>query len=176
MVSEISNPKSFFFLIGQFILFIYSLAGIRGTAFAYLGEFHTNENRPRNIAYLASFLSFGMLLLPLVGSLILTQSFEYNLPGFGVIKPWRLFILLSCCLSLLCYLFLLKMPESPRFLQARGRKVEALHVMQKMFSINTGQSKKVFKLLNNILKLVWFRVEKNKKLILRNLMLMISSN
>lgn len=44
--------------------------------------------------------------------------------------------------SFLCFIFLLPMPESPKFLMSRGRNDEALAVFQLIYKINHKNSSK----------------------------------
>lgn len=48
---------------------------------------------------------------------------------------------LSTFLSSLVYTFI---PESPKFLMTAGRNDEALRIMQKVFSVNTGKPMEEF--------------------------------
>lgn len=125
------------------IFYFSSLAGMKGTGFTYLGEFHTNESRSRHLAFLSSFISFTMFLLPLVGSLLLTQSFELKLLSF-IIRPWRLFILVGSLISTIAAICFMLLPESPKFLQVTGREGESLAVLENIFkSNNQGEMKMV---------------------------------
>ena len=46
---------------------------------------------------------------------------------------------LSALPSLLVALCLVYMPESPKYLVCRGREAEAVSVLRRMFSLNTGR-------------------------------------
>ncbi|KAE8737140.1 hypothetical protein FOCC_FOCC017403 [Frankliniella occidentalis] len=67
---------------------------------------------------------------------------EWSLPLYGDVlafKPWRLFILVGACPALLSGLCLLWFPESPKFLLAVGRRDEALEVLSRVYTLNTGR-------------------------------------
>lgn len=115
---------------------------MKGTGFTYLGEFHTNESRPRHLSFLSSFISFTMFLLPLVGSILLTQYFEFKIFSF-VIRPWRVFIMVGTLLCLIAAVCFMILPESPKFLHATGRQAESLVILENMYKRNHENDDKV---------------------------------
>jgi hypothetical protein len=84
---------------------------------------------------------FGIccICLPLIALLIINHEWHFYISLIDVdYKPWRLFIVSCGLLSLIsgiCFIFL---PESPKFVYAKGDERKALDIMRKIYSINTG--------------------------------------
>lgn len=112
-----------------------SVAGSSATIFAYLGEFHSSQNRSK-ILMAASFV-YGVggcsliyktqnnnlqivfpacNYMPILGFFILNQSFHFHVPLFNVeYKPWRFYLLCCGLPSLICAIILMFIPESPKY-------------------------------------------------------------
>ena len=121
-----------------------SVSSIQPCVISYLGEFHCNENRAKYAALNVLFGSMGMILQPVFGFFIVTLECRYLFPdGSFIYAPWRLFMLIGCILSGICYIYIQFLLESPKFLATSNRKVEALSVLQKMYRLNHGNSEKV---------------------------------
>ncbi|XP_069704225.1 synaptic vesicle glycoprotein 2B-like isoform X2 [Periplaneta americana] len=105
--------------------------------FAYLGEFHTHQNSNKNICYVGFFWTLAWMLLPGLAWLVIPQSWSYQVPGFTY-NSWRIFVAMLAVPSTLGALILLCFPESPKYLLAVGKHQEALLVLSKMYTANTG--------------------------------------
>ena len=96
----------------------YSISGSSATIYAYLGEFHSSQNRSK-ILMVASFI-FGVCsnYLPILGFLVLTQTFNFHIPLLDIqFKPWRLYLLMCGLPSLISAIILFAfVPESPKFM------------------------------------------------------------
>lgn len=120
------------------------MAGVKGIVITYLGEFMSNKNRPRYLAFVVSFISIGLMLQSLLGLLVLTRSFEWRFfDGLFVYKPWRVFILINSLISGFGFLGMMLLPESPKFQLAMEKPKEALDIMRKIYAWNTGIPKEV---------------------------------
>lgn len=122
---------------------VFSLAGIKGTGITYLSEFHCARRRPKYVSFLGSFTSCADVLQPLVGLLIMTRAFEWNLFGVFVYKPWRIFIFINSLVAGLASIGLCLLPESPKFLLAMGKQEEAIQALGRMYASNKKMSKEV---------------------------------
>lgn len=120
------------------------MAGVKGIAVTFLGEFMSNKNRPRYLALVVSFTTLGLTLQPLIGMFVLTRSFEWHFfNGLLVFRPWRMFIVINSMISGLAFFGMTLLPESPKFQLAMDRPKEALNITRKMFAWNTGQPEEV---------------------------------
>lgn len=123
---------------------IYSMAGVNGTVITYFGELMSNKNRPRYLAFLSSFMSLGYVLIPLLGMVVLTSSFNLSFfDGWLVYKPWRLFVFINSLIAGLGSFGMMLLPESPKFLLSMGKPRESLDIMRKIYICNTGNPKEV---------------------------------
>lgn len=120
----------------------YSVAGIKGSAFTYVGEFHNNANRAEKLSFLSGYVSFSSFVHPLLGLLILTQSFEIHIFGFSY-TPWRVFIFVGSLISGTSAVCLFLLPESPKFMLAVGKKKDAIQILRKMYASSTGEAMEV---------------------------------
>ncbi|KAK3909439.1 Synaptic vesicle glycoprotein 2B [Frankliniella fusca] len=111
----------------------------QAVAYAYLGEFHSPDNRARAFVWAGVFPALGLLLLPAVGWLVLPRTWSLTLPLIGEARSWRLYVVLCAVPSLLTALGFCLLPESPKYLLGRGRDDEALRVLQRVFSVNSGR-------------------------------------
>lgn len=109
-------------------------------AYAYLGEFNSPKNRNRAIILVGFLTAWSAILLPALAWAVLPMEWSLPLYGDGLYyKPWRFFILVGALPALLSGLCLLWFPESPKFLLAVGRRDEALQVLARVYTLNTGK-------------------------------------
>lgn len=94
-----------------------SISGSSATIFAYLGEFHSSQNRSKVLMAASFIYGFACNYLPMLGFLILNRTFRFHIPLFDIeFKPWRLYLLLCGLPSLVSAIILLiYIPESPKF-------------------------------------------------------------
>lgn len=79
-------------------------------------------------------------LLSLLVWAILDHEWQFDIPLIGITyKPWRLFIVVCGLPSLLSFLILCFLPESPKFVLGQGKHDEAYQILQKMNQINNGK-------------------------------------
>ncbi|CAH1105959.1 unnamed protein product [Psylliodes chrysocephalus] len=130
-------------------------------------EFHSTKYRGLVSISRGIFFSIGNLIIPLMSWAILPRHWDFKIFNYFEFHSWNVFLLmctLSTFLSSLVYTFI---PESPKFLMTAGRNDEALRIMQKVFSVNTGKPMEEFpikaleeEVINNPTK----KVTVNKKL------------
>ncbi|XP_034248337.1 synaptic vesicle glycoprotein 2B-like [Thrips palmi] len=111
----------------------------QAVAYAYLGEFHSPDNRARAFVWAGVFPAIGLLLLPAMGWLVLPQPWAVSLPLVGEAHAWRLYVVLCGLPSFLTAVGFCFLPESPKYLLGQGRDQEALAVLQKVFRVNSGR-------------------------------------
>lgn len=131
----------FFDVPFKFLIFITSVAGGYGPAFAYIGEFHTETNRSRAIIYASIILGIFTLILPLVAWLVINQDWILEIPSIQfAYKPWRAFIVGCSVLSLAAFILVCILPESPKFVLSQGNEAQAIKILQTMHRWNCGRT------------------------------------
>jgi MFS transporter, VNT family, synaptic vesicle glycoprotein 2 len=132
------------------------ISGATSVIFAYLGEFLNAKNRSRSM--MAASVIFGIFCvsLPLMAWLVINQKWSFIIPGLQVLyRPWRLFLMACGAPSLICGIFLIFFPESPKytFSQVRSKRISFMHlhsfifkgdelktldIFRRIYTINTG--------------------------------------
>ena len=111
---------------------------------SYLGEFHCNKNRAKYVSLVTVFGAITGLIQPILGLFIITMEWKFVLfHGYFVYAPWRLYMLILSSLSLICFILINFLPESPKFLFSVGKHEEALSVLNKINDTNYRKEKKV---------------------------------
>ncbi|XP_045461406.1 synaptic vesicle glycoprotein 2B-like isoform X2 [Harmonia axyridis] len=105
----------------------------------YLSEFHCAKYRARVQMVLGIIFSAGTICLPLLAALILPEEIDIVLFDYFRIHSWNVLLLVSAFAPLLGGVVFFFLPESPKFLMSIGRNEEALNVMKKVYSLNTGK-------------------------------------
>lgn len=89
----------------------------------------------------ASIFGIGAILLPAIAWLVINQEWSFFIPFINITyKPWRLFLVVCGIPGFICSIWLLNMPESPKFLLSKGKDEETLAILQRIFHANTGKS------------------------------------
>lgn len=139
-----ASPDAGWLMAGRFAVGV-CVAGIKGTAMSYVGEFHVgggDRGRPVHLALLSSAMWTTALVQPLVAWAVLGGAMTgAEEGGGGTIAAWRVFILLGSGWSLMAAAVMFVLPESPKFLLAVGRPEEALRVLATMWRWNGSGSK-----------------------------------
>lgn len=120
----------------------FSVAGATSAGFSYISEFHTSSTAPRAAAFISIGLYCVWPLMSPLAMLVIPMDWKYSLQ-FVEFKPWRLFLMCTSLINLFNAIFASFIPESPKFLLSMNRKEEALEVLSRVYSINTGNSKHV---------------------------------
>lgn len=119
------------------LIYFHSIAGAYGPAFAYIGEFHTEETRSRAIMFASIILGAFTLVLPLVAWVVIDQDWIFDFPSIGfTYKPWRLFIVGCSIPSLISFIILCILPESPKFVLSQGNQAETIEILKMMHRWN----------------------------------------
>ncbi|XP_013192838.2 synaptic vesicle glycoprotein 2A-like [Amyelois transitella] len=113
------------------------------TVFAYVGEMHDNTRRSTAIMYSSTAIAVTFIILPILGWIILSDTWSYNL-GIITVTPWRVFMWTWLFPGLLAALILVFLPESPRFLLANKGPEEARDVLAQMYAKNLKKKKEEY--------------------------------
>lgn len=79
--------------------------------------------------------------------LLYTQYYNYlnlSITLFLGFRSWQLYLFICAMPSLISAVTFSFMPESPKYLLSIGKPKEALEVIKKIFSMNTGKPKRLF--------------------------------
>ena len=83
--------------------------------------------------------------LPCLAWLVINSDFHIYIPFLELdYKPWRLFMVVCGCLSLICFVVMIFLPESPKFVLLQGDETKAIEILKKIYSINTGNDPKLY--------------------------------
>ncbi|CAH1118806.1 unnamed protein product [Phaedon cochleariae] len=132
------------FLNGFFI------GGPGSIIYSYFAEFQPPKYRTSSVCYCGLFFTVAWLLLPLLAHLVLPLTIEVTVGSLFVLTPWRLFLILVALPEILVGLWLIRMPESPKFYVAKGCPRKALVVLRRMYATNSGRSPEYFPVKNLI--------------------------
>lgn len=111
--------------------------------FPYLGEFQPTRYREKILCWMEIFWTLGVIVLPLIAWCIipLTINIDFTLFRF---HSWNLFVLICAIPSLVIGTLLFLFPESPKYLIEVGENEWALDVLQSIYHMNTGNSRKEY--------------------------------
>src|SRR5262245_19636204 len=101
------------------------LGGELPVAAALVSEFAPSAHRGRLVVLLESFWAFGCTAAPIIASLLADWA-----DGRGAAFPWRGAFLIGALPALYVLVLRRSLPESPRFLMARGRRDAAEQVVR----------------------------------------------
>lgn len=82
------------------------------------------------------FTVFAWVIIPI--------EFHYQKDIFSF-RSWNLFVLLSAVPALLTALWLIVLPETPKYLAENGKRKKLLKVLTRMYVVNTGKTAEEFK-------------------------------
>lgn len=125
------------FFVGFFI------SGLAANTYAYLGEFHSDKNRAKQLNFSGIFMAFALTFCPALGWIILRLrnegSTSFYLPFINISWSfWRLFLVICSSISLLITIFMYFLPESPKFLLVHQKHDLAVKILKKIYRINRG--------------------------------------
>ncbi|ENN75251.1 hypothetical protein YQE_08167, partial [Dendroctonus ponderosae] len=137
--------------LNGFLIGIYGLSGPGSIIFTYVAEFQPPKLRTPVVCGCGIFFTLSWLLLPLLAYFILPlQGVTWDLGGVIFFSPWRLFLVILAVPELLTALWILKMPESPKFLLAKGSHAKSLLILRKIYALNSGREQDSFPVKNLI--------------------------
>ncbi|XP_059054587.1 synaptic vesicle glycoprotein 2B-like [Achroia grisella] len=124
----------------------FGIIGATGLIFPYFGDFLSLRHRDVMLCRLEVFWTLGTILLPGIAyGIIRGETFNLTAEGSDFkYSSWRVFVAACGIPSLLVVLLLIPFPESPRYLLHANRAEQALHVLQKIFVVNTKLNEKDF--------------------------------
>ncbi|KAJ8965417.1 hypothetical protein NQ314_004170 [Rhamnusium bicolor] len=119
------------------------ISGPTAMTFVYFGEFLSTSTKAKSMAWVTTFLALSVTYLPSIGWFLLQQVFNIEFLGLRL-NNWRTFMLVNSVPNVIAALGLMKLPESPRYLYHNGSPNEALMILKKIYSYNTGKAEDTF--------------------------------
>lgn len=107
-----------------------------------MGDFYCDADRLAYTTIAAAGVPFAVVYQSLMGMVFLTMDWQLQAAGF-LYTPWRLYLQVSWLPAAVAYFVISNLPESPRFLLAKGRHYNALTILKALFSSNNGEPKGV---------------------------------
>ncbi|KAL1508930.1 hypothetical protein ABEB36_003747 [Hypothenemus hampei] len=133
-------PWAWLFILLRYINGAF-IGGASSIIYAFAGEFHDDYYRPKVISWVSAFVALGQMYIPGMAWAILSQKWEFPVDAFGItFRPWRLLIIAYALPSLIVAAMMSILPESPKFLLAKGKHDHTIKILRKMFVINTGKN------------------------------------
>ena len=99
------------------------------------------EKRGGALSVLATFWMIGNIAVAGLAWAIIPHTLGWNNPDGFKYNSWRIFVAVASLPSFLVSLGLATLPKSPKFLLYQGKQNEALSILQKIYSQNTGRPK-----------------------------------
>lgn len=103
------------------------------------------------LSFMAAFWTLGNLFVAGLAWIVIPSGIGFHSSAF-VYNSWRIFLLICAIPSLLVAVFLIFLPESPKFLLTCGKSEEALEIFRKIYQINTGKDKSEYPVKHLILE------------------------
>lgn len=112
-------------------------------AMPYLTEFHSAKYKPRFSTWAGFLLAVGNIVPAVIGFAILPLPWAVDIFGKRY-SPWRIYLLICSIVPVLGLVTASLLPQSPKRLMDLGRTEQALDLLRRMYSINTGNSADTF--------------------------------
>ncbi|XP_050536946.1 synaptic vesicle glycoprotein 2B isoform X2 [Daktulosphaira vitifoliae] len=139
-----------------------ALGGSGPVIWSYFAEFQPKYKRGTMLSSMAAFWTLGNLFVATLAWIIIPQEIGIKSPLF-LYNSWRIFLAICAIPSVLVAIFLLFLPESPKFLLAQNNHAEALKVFKKIYAVNTGNDPEMYPVKSLITKGSALDQEKLKK-------------
>ncbi|XP_011495887.1 PREDICTED: synaptic vesicle glycoprotein 2A-like [Ceratosolen solmsi marchali] len=136
-------PSYWTFVFLKFLSGI-SVTGQLSIVFTYLGEFQPTKYRNQILSWMELSWAIGVIILALIAWLIIPLRFQFKLHMLSF-SSWNLFVLTNCLPALIVALWMLNLPETPKYLAENGRLDALMDVLTRMYIENTGNTAEQFK-------------------------------
>ncbi|XP_063241737.1 synaptic vesicle glycoprotein 2C-like isoform X2 [Bacillus rossius redtenbacheri] len=134
-----SFSQTFWMLLVFKFLAGFLICGPQAMTKAYLSEFHDEKHRARLVLWTGLYASSGNLLVPAVAWAVIPQPWSWKIFDLITYNSWRVYMLIVTLPTLIACILLFFSCETPKFLMAAGKDDQALQVLRKMYSVNTGK-------------------------------------
>lgn len=106
------------------------------TIYAYLGEFTKTERRTMMISFASVAVGLSSISVGTLGWIFLSFNWRLNLLDLVEFRPWRLLLILYSLPGAIGAVWMMFLPESPKFYLSQGQDDKALGVLQRMYLEN----------------------------------------
>ncbi|XP_013139438.1 PREDICTED: synaptic vesicle glycoprotein 2C-like [Papilio polytes] len=107
-----------------------------------VSEFVHKNIRDRILMLYCSFMSLSLVVAALISWGVLLQPWHVVIiKGYFELRIWNIYLYICSIWSLLAAVLYCTIPESPKYLLSHGQEREALEVLRKVYSENTGKPK-----------------------------------
>ncbi|KAL5273157.1 hypothetical protein ACFFRR_000111 [Megaselia abdita] len=113
------------------------ISACQSCVFTLLGEYHGKDSRMKHLTILAGFLPFGIIYIYAVGVVVSLIDVESYIP---ILSSWRLILLGYILPSVLARIGLAFIPESPKFVLAKGGVSQCVGTFRKISVMNNGKA------------------------------------
>lgn len=113
-----------------------SISAPSATIYAYLGEFTKTDKRTVVISFASVAVGLSYVFTGTFGWIVLSFDWRVNILDLVEFRPWRLLFILYSLPGAIGAIWLMFLPESPKFYISRGRDDKALGILRKMYVEN----------------------------------------
>ncbi|XP_029722798.2 synaptic vesicle glycoprotein 2B [Aedes albopictus] len=113
-----------------------SISAPSATIYAYLGEFTKTEKRTVVISFASVAVGLSYVFTGTFGWIVLSFDWRVNILDLVEFRPWRLLFILYSLPGAIGAVWLMFLPESPKFYISRGRDDKALEILRNMYVEN----------------------------------------
>ena len=138
----------------------YRVGGSIPLVWSYFAEFQNKRIRGSMLSALATFWMIGNITVAAIAWAVIPSDIGWNPEEGFKYNSWRIFVAICAIPAGLVTIALMFMPESPKYLLAKGQDYQALKVFQSIYSHNTGKDPNSYPILH-------VRVERNVRARLR---------
>ncbi|XP_008544413.1 synaptic vesicle glycoprotein 2B [Microplitis demolitor] len=117
----------------------FALGGEMATLYTYVGEFQPAIYRKKVLSTMEIPTISGIFVTSIFAWLIIPLNISADFGGF-FFHSWNLFNLICAIPSLITAIWLLFLPETPKYLSEFGNDEELFFVLSRMYRENTGKS------------------------------------
>ncbi|KAK0167914.1 hypothetical protein PV327_001768 [Microctonus hyperodae] len=118
----------------------FSLGAQLALLFTYLGEFQPCKYRDKILSLTELPWSFGLIITASLGWAIIPLDINYQTSTMFFFKSWNLFLLISSLLAPSIAIWLMFLPETPKYLAETGEHKKLIDLLSQMYHENTGLS------------------------------------
>lgn len=123
---------------------IFSVSGYSTTLYAYIGEFNCKRHRDIILSWMTVSIGIANIFIPLSAMILLSFEWQIDL-SFLLFRPWRLLMIIFTSPGIIAAIWMTQLPESPRFLIARGQHSDANEILKWMNKKNGGNAENELK-------------------------------
>ncbi|XP_037955905.1 synaptic vesicle glycoprotein 2C-like [Teleopsis dalmanni] len=138
-LSQTFEMLAVFKFLGGFIV-----NGPGAALFTYITEVHGKKYRSRVLMVMGIIIALSNIAMPCLSLAIFPRDWNFVFFGSFNVHSWQIFLAVCSLPCLISGLLFTLIPESPKFLMAKGRNEEALNLLQNIYHTNTRKPKETY--------------------------------